>query len=226
MIDFQPPTFSISLPLFSCQVFLGHIQSTLPLFSPSYFPRPPSPHSLAELIIFGPFCIQQLFFAFNNCLHTPLCFPIMFLCNNFSLNKTESNDAYYFRRLKVAKIVHFFPNYLDPTIVFAFPAPLCFPIMFLCTNFLRSSVKKKTELRVMMLEAYCYRASKWAKVLLLPQSIPISPQSVAIKVLPLLDQNEQKFAPISCPLKKIYQMAKRKQNNVTGYLLLGLTPPN
>ena len=59
--------------------------------------------------------------------------------------------------------------------------------------------------------AYCYHRLKVAKVLLTPQSIRISPQSVAIKVLPLLDQNGQKFAPISRLLKNLHQIAKEKQ---------------
>ena len=84
---FQPtllPLFLTSLPLFSCQFFLGHFQSTLPLF-PSIFSSPPpiyvSPsHSLAAPIIFRQVCIANttITTSTSNCPYASLCLPIMF----------------------------------------------------------------------------------------------------------------------------------------------------
>ena len=55
----------------------------------------PSPHSLARLIIFAPFCIEQVFFASQNCFSSHNCLRTRFVslsCFNaatFSLNGTE-----------------------------------------------------------------------------------------------------------------------------------------
>ena len=84
---FQPallPLFLTSLPLFSCQLFLGHIQSTLPLFPLHIFLTTPlyvSPsHSLAAPIIFRQVCIASttITTSTSNCPHASLCLPIMF----------------------------------------------------------------------------------------------------------------------------------------------------
>ena len=84
---FQPtllPLILTSLPLFSCQLFLGHIQSTLPLFPLHIFLTAPiyvSPsHSLAAPIIFRQVCIANttITTSTSNCLHASLCLLIMF----------------------------------------------------------------------------------------------------------------------------------------------------
>ena len=105
---FQPtllPLILTSLPLFSCQLFLGHIQSTLPLFPLHIFLTTPiyvSPsHSLAAPIIFRQVCIANttITTSTSNCPHASLCLPIMFQF----FGRVMTLKGYCYRRLKVDK---------------------------------------------------------------------------------------------------------------------------
>ena len=138
-------------------------------------------------------------------------------------------DAYYFRRLKVAQQNwHTFPNDFDPTIVPSTPRPALFPY-HVSMHKLFALDGKKAELRVMMLGAYCYRFSNYS-YLVLRVKVMLSPFKVAkslaiaskysrccltllrVKVLPLLAQNEQKFAPIFSSSQKGLPKSQRKAN--------------
>ena len=180
-----PLLLHIPPPLFLSAVFLGRIQSTLPLFSPPYFPRPPPLPSFSRTDHYFCSVLQPTIFLIQQLSSHPSLFPYhVSMQQLFHSTERKSNDvggvciAYVSplqsgQKFASSTVCKRFSKLFSANNCLRTPPPplsVC-PYHVSCTNFLHST-EKKAELRVMMLGAWCYRPSKWAKVFL-SQSIHV-----------------------------------------------------
>ena len=178
---YPSPSFPVSRLFRPRSIFRPHSINFAIVFTSIFSSAPSLTLVLSHGSLFSLRFASNSFFLTNNCLRTPLCFPIMFPCSNFFTQRNGRVTMLgpyvlrMYRHFKVAKSLLLQPHAKDfhPTIVFALPHHPIFvcPYHVSCTNFLHST-EKKAELRVMMLGVWCYRPSKWAKVFL-SQSIHV-----------------------------------------------------
>ena len=154
---YPSPSFPVSRLFRPRSIFRPHSINFAIVFTSIFSSAP----SLTLVLLHGSLFLLRFasnsFFSSNNCLRTPLCFPIMFPCSNFFTQRNGRVTMLgpyvlrMYRHFKVAKSLLLqrcakdFPNYFQPTIVFALPhhPSLFAPIMFLAQTFCTRPRKKR-----------------------------------------------------------------------------------